>query len=323
MKVASALSSFRKERRPVVLAAGFFDGVHRGHRQVIGRTVSAARRIGGVAWVLTFKQHPMKVLRPELAPRLLISNEQKLKQLERLGADGCLFLPFTRSLARLEPEAFVDLLATAIPTLARILVGENWRFGRREKGDVVMLTDLAGQHHIKVTRIQPVLMSGHSISSTRIRGEVLNGNLKEAATMLGRPFSITGIVVKGWGMGRKLGTPTANLKTDNEVTPPYGIYAVRVTVGRRCLEGVASIGVRPTFPGSETREPAIEVHLLNFKGNLYGKDLEIFFIKRLRAERKFKSVEALKKQIAVDIQQAVRVLKKKSGLQNSGARRRT
>ncbi|MDD4872149.1 MAG: bifunctional riboflavin kinase/FAD synthetase [Kiritimatiellae bacterium] len=311
MKIITDLILLSREHRPVVLAAGFFDGLHRGHRCVIDKSVSEARRIGGVAWVLTFDTHPMRILRPGSAPLMLTSNRHKLKLLEKMHIDGCLLMPFTRLLAGLNPEAFVALLSSAVPTLTRIFVGKNWRFGHREEGDAKMLVKLAQKLFIKVTVVKPVLMSGRIISSTRIRKEVAKGNLADAEGMLGRPFSILGTVVKGRAVGRKIGFPTANLKTFNEVLPPFGVYAVHAVIGKRVLDGVVNIGIRPTFGGSNRRKSTIEVHLFKYRGDLYGREVEIFFIRKLRDERRFKSVNDLKKQIERDKRSASKILRKR------------
>lgn len=308
MKVIKNLEFFLKERRPVVLAVGFFDGLHRGHRKVINKTVAEAKRLGGKAWVLTFDQHPMKVLRPDSAPLLLTSNRHKVRLLEKMNVDGCLLMPFTRQLAGMKPEKFVELLSVSMPTLAGIFVGENWRFGHREKGDAGMLIKLARRFSIKVTVVKSVLKTGRIVSSTCIREEVASGNLAKAGEMLGRPFSILGNVIKGRAFGRKMGFPTANLETYNEVLPHTGVYAVRVLVGRDVVNGVANIGVSPTFPGAMKRKTIIEVHLLDLKRNLYGRELEIFFVKKLRDEKRFGSVPALKAQIGKDVKRAQALL---------------
>ena len=309
MKVIKDLKFFLKERRPVVLAVGFFDGLHRGHRKVINKTVAEAKRLGGIACVLTFDQHPMKILRPVSAPLLLTSNLHKVRLLENMDVDGCLLMPFTRQLAGLEPEAFVKLLSATIPTLSSIFVGENWRFGRRERGDSGMLIRLARRFYIKVTVVKSVLKAGRIVSSTRIREKVASGNLSKAGQMLGRPFSILGNVIRGRAVGRMLGFPTANMETYNEVLPPTGVYAVRVLVGREMINGVANIGVSPTFPGAKKRKTIIEVHLLDVKGNYYGRELEVFFVRKLRDEKRFKSVKALKEQIEKDVRKARAMLR--------------
>lgn len=308
MKVISRLSAMRREKRPVVLAAGFFDGLHAGHQRVIGRTVAEAKRIKGAAWVLTFDKHPMQVLRPGLAPLMLTSNRHKLKLIRKLRADGCIFLPFTRQLAGLSPETFVTMLSGSIPKLTRIFVGENWRFGHGERGDVRLLAKLARGVSISVSGVRPVLRSGRIVSSTRIRSAVLSGKLAAAADMLGRPLSILGVVVKGRAVGRKIGFPTANLETFNEVLPPFGVYAVHAEVDGRLYNGVVNIGTRPTFRQTGKQKAAIEVHLFDMNRSIYGREVEVFFVKKLREERRFNVVESLKKQIQKDVNKARKIL---------------
>jgi riboflavin kinase/FMN adenylyltransferase len=298
----------KRARLPISMAVGFFDGVHRGHQKVIRQAALSARETGGKSWALTFEPHPLKILNPPSAPLLLTANQHRLRLLGRLGLDGCLVLPFTRDLARQAPEAFVDFLLGAVPALKEIHVGVNWRFGRNGKGNTGLLARLGRKRGIRVSAAGPVVHRGETISSTRIRSEVLRGNLDEAAAMLGRPFSVLGSVVRGRTVGRKLGYPTANLDVHNEVLPPHGVYAAHVLLGRKLLAGVLSFGSRPTFQADGPGEPLLEVHVFNFDGSLYGHDLEIFFVAKIRQEQAFGSAEALKRQIREDCSQARGVL---------------
>lgn len=329
MKVTQIPCSLRRRRRPIVLAAGFFDGVHRGHRKVIESTLTRARELDGEAWVLTFDTHPMRVLNPARAPRLLTAWKHKLLLLQRAGADGCLMLPFTPELAALEWTDFVQWMRDCIPSLREIFVGRNWRFGRGAEGTPRRLSTLGRKMGLDVHVVHPALHDREMISSTRIRAQVLSGNLAESARMLGHPFSVLGTVVKGRAIGRTLGFPTANLDTHNEVAPPHGVYAVRAALCGRASEkipakldagsaapilydGVANLGVRPTFgPSLPQTRPVLELHLIPppQAPNLYGCDVEVFFIERLRAERQFASTAQLRTQISRDVTQALRVLK--------------
>ena len=329
MKLGSKLACLRGQRRPVLLAAGFFDGVHRGHQAIIRKMVSAARLQRGAAWVMTFDTHPLKVLHPELAPRLLTSTPHKLRLLAAMGVDGCIVINFTRALARREPEAFIAMLARTAPTLRQIVIGRNWTFGRQGRGTPAMLKALAPCFGFKITVIPPVRWHGAVVSSTRIRAAVLAGRLAEAAGMLGRPFSLLGTVVPGRGLGRKLGIPTANLKAHNEVAPPDGVYIVRACWDGVAYPGIVNLGVRPTVkhvgrncglriadcglkiedccrPALGVRRPAsvLELHLFGLRRNLYGKAIEVTFLKKLRRERVFPSLEALQRQIRKDIGRA-------------------
>jgi len=313
MKVLTDLASLRKVPHPLVLAAGFFDGVHRGHVKVIDRAVARARALRGKAWVLTFDAHPLKILNPAAAPPLLTSHGHKLKLLEQLHADGCLVMPFIRKLAGMEPEEFVSQLHECVPPLAEIFVGKNWRFGRQGRGGAGMLSRLSRGMDLRVNVVRPVVRKGETVSSTRIRAEILRGSLREAAVMLGRPFSVLGTVTRGRTVARRLGTPTANLDVHNEVLPPRGVYAARAVVAGKPLSAIANLGVRPTFADQRGKKAVLELHVLDFRRSLYGKDVEVFFARKLRDERRFPSPEALKRQIAADIEAAAAALNARSG----------
>ncbi len=304
-------------RGPVFMAAGFFDGIHRGHQRVITAARTAARgALNGTLWVLTFQAHPLRVLAPAQAPRYLMSESHKMRALEKMGVDGCLSLPFDRSWAGLEPEEFLDLLRREIPRWTALFVGPNWRFGKRAAGDETLLRKWAARHGIAVTATPPATWKGKMISSTRIRNAVRGGDLTQAAAMLGRPFSLTGMVQHGRAIGRRLGYPTANVQPDNEVWPPRGVYAVVVALenGDRC-RGVMNLGKRPTFAERDhERENIMEIHLHEQTRNLYGEEIEIFVFERLRDERRFDTIEALRKQIAGDIEAAERILEKQDDI---------
>jgi riboflavin kinase/FMN adenylyltransferase len=292
------------------LAIGVFDGVHLGHQRVI----AAARDAGSPSVVLTFDPHPMRVLQPDKAPLLLTSTPHKLRLLETLGVDACLLVTFDKKFSETPAEKFVERIAGC----RQVCVGSRFRFGHERRGDVALLQTLAPRHGFSVREIPSVLTAdGEMISSTAVRQHVRAGRLDRAAAMLGRLFSILGTVEHGDHRGKQIGFPTANLNPHNEVLPPHGVYAARVkllerasspfaaaTHGRdarstaQTLGGVVNVGVRPTFGSTE---PTLEVHLLDFNGDLYGQDLEVEFVKKLRDERKFDSVEALQRQIAADI----------------------
>jgi riboflavin kinase/FMN adenylyltransferase len=310
MRILHDFSVLRRKRRAVALAAGFFDGVHRGHRRVIRQTVLAARALGGEAWALSFAAHPLRVLRPGAAPPLLSSARHRARMLAGLGVDGCLMIPFTRRLASMEPEAFVRRLLGAAPTLRRVLAGGDWRFGRGGRGDIALFRRLAAERGVRVAAVPPVLWRGRPVSSTRVRGEIAAGRLACAAAMLGRPFSVLGVVTRGRTVGRTLGYPTANLAVENEALPPFGVYAVLARAGarRRLLPGVLNIGVRPTFGGRGGCH--VELHLLDFRADLYGAEVEVFFVRRLRRERRFASTAALREQIGRDAAAARRALRR-------------
>jgi riboflavin kinase/FMN adenylyltransferase len=309
MRVVTHPCALKRSRKPVVLAVGFFDGVHRGHQAVLARTTARARELGGSAWALTFDTHPLKVVRPQIAPRLLTSTAHKVRLLQSVGLDGCLVMPFTEKLARTDAEAFVLKLRACIPALVEVFVGRNWRFGRGGRGNPDTLAELGRALGFRVRVVPPVLRGGRPISSTRIREQIAGGHLAEAQALLGRPFSVVGTVKPGRRVGRKMGYPTANLDPHNEVLPPRGVYAVRARVGRSLCGGVLNYGVRPTFRDVAAEHPVAELHLFDWNRDLYGREVEVFFVVRIRGERRFADVRALQRQIAVDASRAALLLR--------------
>jgi riboflavin kinase/FMN adenylyltransferase len=280
---------------------GVFDGVHVGHQAVIARAVAAAERDGGLAGLLTFDPHPIRVIAPSKAPAALLATlEHKAEIVADLGVQLFLPLHFDANFAAMEASAFIERLTTApVRTLA---VGEDWRFGRNRSGDVSLLAREAGKRGFRLEAVPPVMIDGDRVSSTRIRQAIGDGNLKAAARMLGRPYSVSGTVVPGDQLGRTLGFPTANLPTGGIQLPPAGVWAVLVRdQDGRLWKGVANLGMRPTVGGTEKR---LEVHLFDFTGDLYGRNLDVQFVKHLRPEEKFASLEALRAQIDLDARAA-------------------
>lgn len=312
MQIVNTLDAVQTGPAPIVLAAGFFDGVHRGHQRVLRHAVAAAREQGGSAWVLTLDAHPLKVLQPEVAPRMLTATKHKLALFQALGIDGCILLPFTTAAAHEAADVFLQRLSRTLPGLQRILVGENWRFGRGAKGTVAMLRQVAAHSGWQAQIVDPLYEDGEPVSSTRIRRLIEAGALDAARRLLGRPYSVLGTVVSGRRIGRRLGFPTANVDPHNEVLPPLGVYAVHIPLAGRVYQGVLNRGRRPTFAGKGPEEILLEAHLVGFSGDLYGKDLEIFFETRIRDEQAFQGIDALAEQIARDARRAVELLDKKS-----------
>ncbi len=306
MRVVRQASEVPREAGPVALAAGFLDGLHLGHRRVIAAAQARARTVGGQAWVLTFDPHPLRVLRPEAAPPLITPLPMKLRILERLGVDGCLLREFTPEFARLDPEAFVAGLAGQLPGLAGIAVGEGWRFGHRGAGDAALLSRLAERFGFAVDLVPPVEADGSPISSTRVRQAVASGDMAGAADLLGRWFSVEGTVEPGRRVGRELGFPTANVDALRELHPPPGVYAVHVAHGGGRSGGAAYIGSRPTY--GVGGHAVLEVFLFDFEGDLYGQEIEVAFLERLRGDHAFPDVAALRAQIARDVDRARRIV---------------
>ena len=286
---------------PLHLALGVFDGVHVGHQAVIARAVEAAARDGGLAGLLTFDPHPIRVIAPNKAPTALLETlDHKARAVATLGVQLFIPLHFDLEFAKMEAADFIGKL-TAAP-IRTIAVGEDWRFGHNRSGDVSFLEKQAALHGFKLEAVPPVMHDGERISSTRIRQAIRDGNFEAAEQMLGRPYSVAGTVVTGKKLGRTLGFPTANLATGEAQLPPDGVWAVQALLpdGRK-LDGVANLGMRPTVEGS-TR--ALEVHLFDFSGDLYGKELDVRFLKYLRGEFKFPSLDALRIQIQRDTDEA-------------------
>ena len=284
---------------PLHLALGVFDGVHVGHREVIARAVTAARKEGGKSFVVTFSPQPIRVIAPDKAPAALLATlDEKAAVVKALGVDGLLVIRFDMDFANMEAEDFVGKLLDA--DVRTVAVGEDWRFGRKRSGDVGMLRRMGAELGFRLEAVPPVMWDGERISSTRIRQAIRDGNFDEVEKMLGRPYEISGTVVEGRKLGRQLGFPTANLPIGERQTPRDGVWAVKLDGG---LEGVANLGTRPTVDGTER---LLEVHILGFSGDLYGKDLRVRFYKFLRPEKKFSSVDELREQIVQDAEEARR-----------------
>ena len=308
----TAIEELKKLERPLHLALGVFDGVHLGHRAVIEVAVEGARASGGVPGAMTFEPHPIQVLAPDRAPRrILASLEHKENLLEELGVEVLLVLEFTNELAQQPADEFASELLGA-PTLRQVAVGEDWKFGKDRGGTVDLLRALGEEHGVAVSAIAPVMIDGERVSSTRVRQALRDGNLVAAAAMLGRPYTVMGKVVRGEELGRKLGIPTANIAVGGEQLPPDGVYAVLGTVSGESRPGVANLGVRPTVDGEQR---LLEVHLLDFEGNLYGQEVEVQFGKRLRGEKKFGDLGELKEQVLRDLEAGKALFAKGSALE--------
>jgi len=282
-----------------VATIGNFDGVHLGHRIILGRVRQRARELQGQAVAITFNPHPVKVLRPEVNLPLLNTQDQKLRLLSESGLDAVVVLPFTREFAALPAREFVKRYFCDRLRIREVVVGHDYCFGRGREGNIDLLKEMGETHGFTVQVVWAVEVDGAVVSSSLIRALLRLGKVTEAGRLLGRAYGVAGRVVQGKGRGAKLlGVPTANLLTANELLPASGIYAVRVRRGAATLAGVANIGTCPTFDNTEL---SLEVHLMEFSGDLYGETLEVQFVHRLREEQRFPSVEALAAQIHADI----------------------
>ena len=309
MQVLHSLAEAAVVPGPVFAAIGVFDGVHVGHQALIRRALSDAAAVGGTALVVTFDPHPARILRPERAPRLLTSTQHKIALIEREGISNLLIVPFTPEFAAMEPEEFVTALQAGCRPLREICVGHAWCFGKRRRGNLELLKEMGDRLGFHEVGIPAVEIDGKIVSSTRIRAAVEAGELETVARLLGRDYSIYGTVRHGDRLGRTLGFPTANLSAHNEQFPPNGVYAVEAALSGgsdgsgRFLPGVVNIGVRPTVKAAGG-ERLLELHIFDFNEDIYGCDVEVSFRQFLRPEQKFDGLDALKAQIAMDVEAA-------------------
>ena len=288
-----------------VLALGNFDGLHRGHRKILDRIRRVAGEHGGTAVVMTFDPHPPRIVRPDKAPPLLMTTAQKLEMLAASGVHGAAIVRFTPELSRWDPETFVRNVLVDWLRVAEVWVGANFLFGHDRAGNVTMLRTLGARYGFKAEKIDPVRYKEFVVSSTRIRRLVAEGRVDEAGALLGHQFFIDGTVVHGAHRGRTIGFPTANLCTENELLPPHGVYATTARVGSTVFASVTNVGTRPTVDSSG--RTTIETHVFDLDRDLYGSRIRIGFVQRMRDERTFESLDALRAQIDADCR-AARVL---------------
>jgi riboflavin kinase/FMN adenylyltransferase len=303
METLRSISELSKLSGPLFLAIGVFDGVHLGHQAVISTSTEHARSANGTPVVVTFDPHPEKILRPAAAPHLLTATRHKTELIRRLGVGHLLIIAFNKQFAATEPEDFVQQLVKHSRPLREICVGHEWSFGKNRRGNLALLNKLGEQLSFEVVGIPPVTVNGELVSSTTIRRAVEAGDLRRAAAMLGREYTILGTVVRGDDLGKKIGFPTANLSAHNEQFPPDGVYFAEANLDGAVYRGVVNLGYRPTV-SSGAAGRVLEIHLLDFDRDIYGKDVEVRFIRYLRQEKKFESVDALVQQIALDVKQA-------------------
>lgn len=311
MKTFYSLNEFLKSKvssRRFALAIGVFDGVHKGHRRILSELAKEAGRKKIPSLLITFYPHPANVISLRSRAPLLVSLEHRLELLARMGVDNAIVIKFDRKLAKTSPIDFIKGVIGKLD-IETIIVGKGFFFGKDRAGSSDLFRKFSKTFGYKFKEISPVKASGKVISSTRIRGLILSGKLKEAERLLSRPVVVLGTVIKGQKRGRLIGYPTANIDPHHEVIPPSGVYAVRVKFGGKKYTGILNIGIKPTLNRYDEKdaEPTVEVHIFDFTKSIYGKDLEIFFEKKIRDERRFSSFFALKKQIMKDEAHARRI----------------
>jgi riboflavin kinase/FMN adenylyltransferase len=291
--------------RDTILTIGVFDGVHLGHKRLLAELIERARRLNLLSGVVTFAPHPQRLLSPGTELPFLTSPEQRQTLLKDEGVSLVIVLPFSRELARLSAREFVGLLKDYLG-LKELVIGPGFTLGRNREGDATTLRKLGEDMGFTVTVVPGVRINGEMVSSTAVREALASGDLKKVRSLLGRPFSLQGEVVRGESRGAKLDYPTANLAIEPaQALPAEGVYATWAYIGSRAYESVTNIGRRPTFGGGKS---VVEVYILGYQGSLYGQELKIDIIEKLRGEKQFDSAEALRQQIAKDVEQARAVL---------------
>jgi riboflavin kinase/FMN adenylyltransferase len=288
-----------------VLALGNFDGLHRGHLKIVERVRRGAVEHGGTPMAMTFDPHPSRVVRPDKAPALLMTKAQRLEALERAGISAVAVVRFTPEVSHWNPETFVRTVLVDWLRVSEVWVGANFLFGHERSGNFSVLRTLGQRYGFRTDKIDPVRYKEFVVSSTRIRRLVTEGRVDEAGALLGHHFCIDGVVVEGKRRGHAIGFPTANLLTENELIPPNGVYATTVTIDGIVHASISNIGVRPTF--GDSTATTIEAHVMGYSGDLYGQRVRLGFVQRLRDERKFEDVDALRAQIEADRRRAERL----------------
>jgi riboflavin kinase/FMN adenylyltransferase len=299
MNIFHAANELKTKGKKVCLAIGFFDGVHLGHQQILRQTIADAHKHDSIALALTFDKHPNVIVAPDRAPPLIYSLPQKLRAIASLGMENTLLISFDKAFSEQSGEEFIRCLARDFVRIHSICVGAEFVFGHKRSGKVALLKKLGAELNFQVHGLSSLSLDGETVSSTRIRQAIRDGNFDDASQMLGRPYAISGKVVTGDKLGRQLGFPTANLDVAGLVLPPNGVYAALTRCKGKLYRVALNIGVRPTVAaGPQLR---VEAHLLDFKGDLYGAELEIEIGEKLRDEKKFASPAALREQIGRDI----------------------
>jgi riboflavin kinase/FMN adenylyltransferase len=297
MQVETELAKFSPEK-DMLLTIGVFDGVHLGHRHLIARLTGLARRQGLMSGVITFSLHPREVLAPRTRLPFLTDIERRIELLKSEGVEAVIPLSFTPELARLTPKEFLGLLKKHL-RMKGLVIGPDFALGKNREGDTNVLRQLGEEMDFSLTVVPPLTIDGEVASSTAIRQALAEGDMKRAQKLMGRPFRLHGEVVAGYGRGVKLGFPTANVDTDREqALPADGVYTSRAYIDDRAYQAMTNIGINPTFGGNRR---LVEVYIMGYDGDLYGRELAIDIIERLRGEIKFDNPEELKKQIAEDV----------------------
>ncbi|MBA3957173.1 MAG: bifunctional riboflavin kinase/FAD synthetase [Parachlamydiaceae bacterium] len=284
-----------------IVTIGNFDGMHRGHQEVLKQVTEQAKQAHYSSVVITYSNHPLSILKPNQPLSLLCSLPQKLQLFEQAGIDVVILLEFTQVFSQQTAEEFLSILHKKIP-FTKLILGHDATLGKNKSGDQTELLKIASKLHFRTEFLPPFSYNKTIVSSSTIRNFIQKGSLDEASALLGRPYSIRGLVTPGRNQGKAIGFPTANIQVHNVCLPPTGVYAVQVLYKEQQLAGIANLGISPTLQPHP--EPVLEVHLFNWNSSLYNQELEVIFTQFIRPERKFPSVDALREQISLDISEA-------------------
>jgi riboflavin kinase/FMN adenylyltransferase len=305
MELIIGIDRIRRVLRNPVVALGNFDGIHRGHQLILKRTKQEAKQAKGESIVFTFEPHPPKILRPHDCPPLITPFKKKMLLIQNAGIDVVICATFTREFSAMTPAEFIASVLVDRIGIHKAVVGYNYCFGRDRDGCAEDLKRYAGKHGFEVIIVDPVRLGNQIVSSSVIRDLIQRGEMLEASRFLGRHFMVLGKVIWGTARGRLMGIPTANIEILNELYPRNGVYAVKLTINDQTYKGVANVGVNPTFSNNRF---SVEVHIFDFGQEIYGREIQVAFIQRIRDEKAFKTPEKLVQQIRKDIDQAKQIL---------------
>jgi len=304
MQLITDLQNLSGKCKNSVVTLGNFDGLHLGHQAIVRMVVERAREIGGTSVVVTFHPHPLKILAPDKCPPLISIYEEKIALFKKMGVAVLVKIPFTLEFSLKGPEDFVkEILCDSLDT-REVFVGYNYRFGKGREGNISKLRVLGIKLGFKVVEVNQISIDGEIVSSTKIRNLLRDGAVEHAAKLLGRHYAITGIVIRGDGRGKAIGVPTANIAPIHEIIPASGVYAVKLFIRNRYYSGIANVGYRPTF---DRNTLTMEVNIFNFDEDIYGEEITLSFIRKIRDEMKFIDINSLIQQINLDIETARKI----------------
>lgn len=301
MEIIQGIENLKSQLRNPVVTLGNFDGIHIGHQRIFQKVIDNAKKINGESVVITFDPHPLKILSPEQCPPLLTPFRKKMMFMEKTGVEKVLCIRFTKAFSEIAPHDFVKQILMEKIHAKKIIIGYNYRFGKEKMGTADSLKEICSSLGIEVEVVDALVVDNIPVSSSKIRELIREGEVEKASKLLGRAYLVMGRVIHGAQRGHHLGFPTANIEMIEELYPKPGVYAVRVELHHQVLNGLANLGFNPTF---EAQKLSLEVHLLNFNQDIYGDELQVSFIRRIRDEMRFSSPKELMDQIQRDIEWA-------------------